>query len=60
MANLRVPQIAERTGLKESTVRRWIFEKRLPVVRIGRTVAVPEEFIEKIIRENFEPALNAK
>lgn len=60
MSNLRVPQIAEKTGLKESTIRKWILDKKFPVVRIGKTVAVPEGFIEKMIKENLEPALNTK
>lgn len=54
---LRVPQAAERLALKESTIRKLIFTKRLPVVRIGRTVTIPEDFIEKMIRDGYSAAL---
>ena len=30
------------------TVRSWIFQKKLPVVRLGRKVFVREEVLEKI------------
>lgn len=53
---LRVPAISERTGLPQQTVRKLIFLKKLPVVRIGRTVSVPEDAIDKLIEENFQPA----
>lgn len=56
---LRIPEVANKLGLKESTIRKMIFERRLPVVRIGRTVTIPEEHIEKLIREGYRPALPA-
>ncbi len=54
---LRVPAVAARLGLKESTVRKMIFERRLPVVRIGRTVTVPESDVEAMIQKGYSPAL---
>lgn len=60
-ANLmRVPQAAERLAVKESTIRRMIFEKRLPVVRIGRTVTIPEDAIEKMISDGYSAALTGE
>lgn len=53
---LRVPAASERTGLPEATIRKMIFQKKLPVVRIGRTVAIPEDAIDKLIDENYQPA----
>lgn len=55
---LRIPEVAKRLGLKESTIRKMVFERRLPTVRIGRTVTIPEDFIERMIRENYRPALD--
>jgi len=58
-ANLmRVPQAAERLAVRESTIRKMIFEKRLPVVRIGRTVTIPEDAIEKMISDGYSAALS--
>ncbi|MFQ5598821.1 MAG: helix-turn-helix domain-containing protein [Nitrospiria bacterium] len=54
---LRVPQAAERLAVRESTIRKMIFQKRLPVVRIGRVVAIPENFIEELILKGYSPAI---
>ena len=37
-----------------ATVRSWIFQNELPVVRLGRKVFVREEVIEKIAMEGLE------
>lgn len=50
---LRVPEAAMRLGLKESTVRRMILDKKVDVIRIGRTVSIPENFIENLIQTNY-------
>ena len=55
---LRVTEISERTGLPAASVRKMIFLKQLPVVRIGRRVAVPESAIDALISDNLEPAGN--
>ncbi|MBI3805402.1 MAG: helix-turn-helix domain-containing protein [Nitrospirae bacterium] len=54
---LRVPEAARLSGLKEATIRKMIFQRRLPTVRIGRAVMIPEEAIEKLIREGYRPAI---
>jgi excisionase family DNA binding protein len=55
---LTVPEAAERLRLQPSTVRKWIFERRLAYVRVGqRAVRIREADIEKLIRENYTPAL---
>lgn len=54
---LRIPQVAERLAVKESTVRKMVFERRLPIVKIGRVVAIPEDCIEKMIRDGYQAAL---
>lgn len=52
---LRVVEVAERLNLRESTVRSWLHEGRLPRVKIGRkAVRIPEEAVEKIIRQGSE------
>jgi excisionase family DNA binding protein len=44
---LRVPDIVERMGVSEETVRIWIRRKLLPAIRIGRDYFIdPEEFEE--------------
>ncbi len=53
---LTVAETARRLGLKEGTVRMWISRRRLAHLKIGRAVRVPEEEVERIIRENTSPA----
>lgn len=55
---LTVPEAADRLRLQPSTIRKWLFERRLTYVRVGRrAVRIRETDIEKIIRENYTPAL---
>jgi len=55
---LTVPEAADRLRLQPSTVRKWIFERRLAFVRIGRrSIRIRAEDVEKIIHENYTPAL---
>lgn len=53
---LRVPEVAARLGLKESTIRKMIFERRIPVCRIGRTVSVLENTVDDLIEKGLEEA----
>jgi excisionase family DNA binding protein len=48
---------AELTGTRENTWRKWIAQRRVPSVRLGRTVRVSMEAIEKFIAENTVPAV---
>lgn len=41
------------TGRKVSTWRKEIALRRIPHVRIGRSVRIPEEFIEQLIRDGW-------
>lgn len=54
---IRVPQAAEMLAVRESTIRKFIFLKKLPVIRIGRTVTIPEDAIEEMIRDGYSAAL---
>ncbi len=46
-----VQETAKRLALQPSTIRRFIFDKRLPVVRLGRAVRVRESDLAKVIAE---------
>ena len=49
-----VMQIPERIPVSLPTVRAWIFQKKLPVVRVGRKVFIRREVLEKIAMEGLE------
>lgn len=54
---LRVEEAAARLGLKASTIRYWIWERRIPVVRVGRrAVRIREEAIQRLIEAGTVPA----
>lgn len=46
---LTIAEAATRLGLKISTIRRRILERRIAVVRIGRAVRIPIEVIDALI-----------
>ena len=52
-----VMQIPERIPVSLPTVRAWIFQKKLPVVRVGRKVFIRKEVLEKIEMEGLEAAI---
>ena len=54
---LTVTEAAERLALRPATVRKMLYERRLPRVRVGRrAVRIRESDIEALIRLGFEPA----
>lgn len=57
---LRVNEVAERLGLRPSTVRAWLLRKRLPAVHCGRSVRIPSDWVEKFIADNTVPAREAQ
>ena len=54
---LTVLQAAECLALRPATIRKMILQRRLPVVRIGRSVRIKEIDIEGIIREGYRRPL---
>lgn len=53
---LTVHEAAERLGLADSTIRAWIVQRRIGVVRLGRAVRVPLEEIQRLIAKGTIPA----
>jgi len=53
---LTVRQVAELLGLKESTVRAWIAQRRIGIVRLGRAIRISPEETERLIAEGTIPA----
>ena len=46
--------VPERIPVSLATVRSWIFQGKLPVVKIGRMVFIRKEVLEKIEMEGLE------
>ncbi len=57
---LRVDEVAERLGLRPSTVRKLIYLRAIPVVRpTKRAVRIRREDVEAIIRRGYRPGSQA-
>ncbi len=52
---LTVVETAAALGLKPATIRAWILRRKLPYVRCGRAIRVPEQVIEEFITTNTVP-----
>lgn len=59
MRLLTVPEAARRLGLKESTLRFWIWTRKIDYVKVGRAVRVNENTIVELIEAGTIPALQA-
>jgi excisionase family DNA binding protein len=46
---LTVEDFAGRLGVPPARVRRWLREGRLPHVRLGRTVKIPMDALERLL-----------
>jgi len=54
---LTAKEAAEFLCLSENTIRQWIWQRRLPVVRLGRAVRLRREDLEQLIERNREEAI---
>lgn len=52
---LTIPETADRLGISQKTAWAWVYERRLPVTRIGRCVRVPEDALEQMIERATIP-----
>ena len=49
-----VDQVAKSLTVKESTIRSWIFQRRIPTKKIGRCVRIEQSVVDKILEEGLE------
>jgi excisionase family DNA binding protein len=58
---LSVESVAEKLDLKASTIRKRILQKRIPYVKIGRSVRIPIEAVNELIAKGWrEPITDAQ
>lgn len=54
---LRVGEVADRLGLRVSTIRSWILHRRIAKVRVGRrAVRIPLSEVNRLIADGTTPA----
>jgi excisionase family DNA binding protein len=58
---LTLREASDRLGLRESTLRKWVLQKRIAYCKIGRSVRLPAQVVEKLIRESYhDPVANGR
>jgi excisionase family DNA binding protein len=53
---MAIPIAAEQLGLKPATVRDWIYQRKIPFVKLGRAVRISEDTIRLLIERGTVPA----
>lgn len=56
---LNVSEFSQRLGLKKSTIRRWLFERKIACIKLGKSVRIPESEADRLIRRGERPAIEA-
>jgi excisionase family DNA binding protein len=57
---MKVPEFAGALTVTSACVRRWILERRVVSVKVGRLVRIPASEVERIIAAGLRPARGAK
>ncbi|MBZ5562607.1 MAG: helix-turn-helix domain-containing protein [Acidobacteriia bacterium] len=53
---LSVPEFAEALGVTVACCRRWLLERKIAHVKLGRLVRIPREELDRLIAEGLRPA----
>jgi len=56
MKLLTISQFALELGVTNSCIRRWVLERRVSVVKIGRLVRIPATEFDRIVAEGTRSA----
>jgi excisionase family DNA binding protein len=56
---LRIPAAIDYLGgsIKPSTLRQWIWRRKIETIRIGTAVCIPQDALDRIIERGTVPAL---
>jgi excisionase family DNA binding protein len=54
---LTVKEAAERLACTEAAVRKWLYARRLPAVRVGRLVRLRESDLEEAMKKGLGPPM---
>lgn len=56
---LTVKEAAQRLACTEAAIRKWLYQRRLPAVKIGRLVRLREADLEAAIAKGVRPRVDA-
>ncbi len=52
---LTVKEFAETLGMKEPGVRRWLLERKITSVKLGRLVRIPAAEVQRLVESGLRP-----
>jgi excisionase family DNA binding protein len=53
---LSVPQFAAALGVTSSCIRRWVLQRKVATVKLGRLIRVPATEVERLVSSGLRPA----
>jgi len=57
---LSVQEFAEALNITVACVRRWILERRVATVKLGRLIRIPASEVERLVESGLRPARPAR
>jgi excisionase family DNA binding protein len=57
---LSAAQFADELGVTMACVRRWLLERKIAHVKLGRLVRIPQSELDRLISEGLHPARPAR
>jgi excisionase family DNA binding protein len=57
---LTVPQAAERLNVTQACIRRWILERKITTIKLGRLTRIPSAEIDRLTTAGLRPARPAR
>jgi excisionase family DNA binding protein len=57
---LSVPEFATALNISVACARRWILERRITVIKIGRLIRIPGSEVERLVTSGLRPARPAR
>ena len=57
---LSVLQFANSLGVTPACIRRWILERKITTVKLGRLIRVPASEVERLVSSGLRPARPAR
>jgi excisionase family DNA binding protein len=55
---LTVKEAAQRLACTEAAIRKWLYQRRLPAVKVGRLVRLRETDLEAVIAKGVRPRVD--
>lgn len=52
---LTVPDFSQSMNITQACTRRWILERKVATVKLGRLVRIPESEVERLIQAGLRP-----